>query len=236
MNQTAIAAGDDAVREMPVWDDQALFNLSRDTTSWLTHGPDGGTVGDWFDGRVHTILLYYLAKNINWPDPRLPRPMLPPRVLEIGVRHGVSSLALLHAMRETGGHLTSIEVDPEWARAATAAVTAAGLMPWWDLRVIHSDAYAREARTELDLLWIDGDHSEEQVRTDVEHFGPLVRAGGIMALHDYYSLPIPCHPPVCPPFPSHVSIVVEQLRQVGGWEILTLPFSYGVTLCKRNWP
>jgi predicted O-methyltransferase YrrM len=36
----------------------------------------------------------------------------------------------------------------------------------------------------LDFLFIDGDHSYEGVRTDFELYGPLVREGGLIALHD----------------------------------------------------
>jgi len=36
----------------------------------------------------------------------------------------------------------------------------------------------------VDVLVIDGDHSYDGVRADVAAFGPLVRAGGLMLLHD----------------------------------------------------
>ena len=36
----------------------------------------------------------------------------------------------------------------------------------------------------LDVLFIDGDHSYDGVRADFERYSPLVRSGGIVALHD----------------------------------------------------
>jgi len=36
----------------------------------------------------------------------------------------------------------------------------------------------------IDFLFIDGDHSYEGVKKDFEMYGPLVRKGGIIALHD----------------------------------------------------
>jgi cephalosporin hydroxylase len=36
----------------------------------------------------------------------------------------------------------------------------------------------------LDYLFIDGDHSYEGVRRDFEMYGPLVRKGGMVAIHD----------------------------------------------------
>jgi len=38
--------------------------------------------------------------------------------------------------------------------------------------------------TQLDVLFIDGDHSLEGVRQDFLAFAPLVREGGIIAFHD----------------------------------------------------
>lgn len=40
------------------------------------------------------------------------------------------------------------------------------------------------AGRELDVLFIDGDHSADGVRRDFEMYAPLVREGGIIALHD----------------------------------------------------
>ncbi len=42
----------------------------------------------------------------------------------------------------------------------------------------------------LDYLFIDGDHTYEGVKRDFELYAPLVRKGGIIALHD-----IAPHPP-----------------------------------------
>ena len=43
---------------------------------------------------------------------------------------------------------------------------------------------------ELDLLFIDGDHSYEGVRKDYELYTPLVRKGGLIVFHDI----VPCPP------------------------------------------
>lgn len=38
-----------------------------------------------------------------------------------------------------------------------------------------------------DMLWIDGDHSYEAVRSDIQQFAPLVTPGGLVCGHDYSS-------------------------------------------------
>ena len=40
------------------------------------------------------------------------------------------------------------------------------------------------AGRQVDLLFIDGDHSYAGVRQDFETYGALVRGGGVVALHD----------------------------------------------------
>lgn len=44
---------------------------------------------------------------------------------------------------------------------------------------------------QLDLLFVDGDHSYTGVRTDFEMYAPLVRSGGIIAFHDIVIQPPP---------------------------------------------
>jgi predicted O-methyltransferase YrrM len=58
--------------------------------------------------------------------------------------------------------------------------------------------------TELDFLFIDGDHTYEGVKKDFEMYSPLVGAGGIIALHD-----ICTHPPK---FNCHVDEFWHEVR------------------------
>jgi len=39
----------------------------------------------------------------------------------------------------------------------------------------------------FDYVWIDGDHSYEQVKRDIVNYGPFVREGGMIGGHDYGS-------------------------------------------------
>lgn len=41
--------------------------------------------------------------------------------------------------------------------------------------------------SEIDLLFIDGNHTYEIVKSDFENYSPLVRKGGIIAFHDIVS-------------------------------------------------
>ena len=98
-------------------------------------------------------------------------------VLEIGVRHGGSTSALLLGVEEKGGHLYSVDIDS----------SSGGLFthPQWTF--IQADSkevnFLNELIPErLDVLFVDGDHSYTGCFSDLCNFGP--RATIIMA-HDY---------------------------------------------------
>jgi predicted O-methyltransferase YrrM len=59
------------------------------------------------------------------------------------------------------------------------------------LHLIEGDSHSPETLAEvrslvgsLDFLFIDGDHTYEGVKNDFEMYAPLVRSGGLIALHD----------------------------------------------------
>jgi len=49
----------------------------------------------------------------------------------------------------------------------------------------HSIEVARDFHEKIDLLFIDGDHSYEGCRADVESWLPYLKAGGLIIMHDY---------------------------------------------------
>ena len=53
------------------------------------------------------------------------------------------------------------------------------------LKMSTTEASKLVADASLDLVFIDADHSESAVRTDIENWLPKVRPGGILAGHDY---------------------------------------------------
>lgn len=58
-----------------------------------------------------------------------------PRILELGTSFGYSAIWLAEAARATGGHLTTIEIDPERSAHALDMSTQAGLSPLVDFRI-----------------------------------------------------------------------------------------------------
>jgi cephalosporin hydroxylase len=100
------------------------------------------------------------------------------QVLEIGVRGGVSTSAFLLGLEENGGHLYSIDIKPQCGQLFDH--------PQWTFVAGDSTdpAIAGLVPGELDILFVDGDHSYQGVRSDLERFAPRVKRGGLILVHD----------------------------------------------------
>lgn len=113
----------------------------------------------------------------------------PRRILEIGTANG-GTLFLLARAAADDARIISIDVQRfdgprrylyrSFARRRQRVVVLQA-----DSHRDSTVARVRELSAQpLDLLFIDGDHAYESVRRDFELYGPLVRSGGLIALHD----------------------------------------------------
>lgn len=207
-----------------MWTGNDLLGLERNTAPYTP-------AGDWYDIRGHVVGLYWLARNVNRRNPEMPG--APVRVLEIGIREGVSTLAFLHAARETRGEVFSIECDPDSAEVTKKVINSQGLDAWWTLVLGRSEEVSEKIPGDFDVVMIDGDHGREQVTLDTQVYSPRVRIGGFCLFHDYYS-DVRCElPPISGNGPSYASVAAEELRASGKWEVLICPWSYGLAICRR---
>jgi predicted O-methyltransferase YrrM len=96
-------------------------------------------------------------------------------VLEIGVRGGHSTAALLAGVQKNGGTVLSVDLTdcsalyrnhPQWKFIQTSSQNPKLKVP------------------PLDFVLIDGDHTREGYRRDLERFWPLVKPGGVILSHD----------------------------------------------------
>ena len=102
-------------------------------------------------------------------------------MLELGVRRGNSTAALLAGLEERGGVLWSVDVDP-----ASSDVFAGH--PQWRFVLADSRDEAAVASAgldgELDTLFVDTIHTYEQVHEELAAWGDRVREGGVILFHD----------------------------------------------------
>jgi predicted O-methyltransferase YrrM len=80
------------------------------------------------------------------------------KVLELGTSNGYSTLWLADAVRDTDGHLLTVELDPERSGQAGANLERAGLRTFVDLIVQDAgDALRQSADGEWDLIFLDAE-------------------------------------------------------------------------------
>ena len=110
------------------------------------------------------------------------------KIIELGVRYGVSTVVWIKAMEKNGGHL--------WAVDGAAPVEEPtfhfdllnplmGLPQWtfvlgWDTEQSVLD----QLPTDVDILFIDTNHIYEETLVELDLYLPRVRPGGHILLHD----------------------------------------------------
>lgn len=103
-------------------------------------------------------------------------------VLEIGTCIGFSSITLANTMRATGGHVTSIELNPKMVAETLANLEKAGLLDF--VTVIHADAVQALQTIDgsFDFILLD---AEKTIYPQVfDRCVELLRPGGFLAADD----------------------------------------------------
>ena len=102
-------------------------------------------------------------------------------VLELGVRDGDSTIALLSAVERIGGEVTSIDIED--CPVARKRVCNAYFDPLWTF--IQDDDLMVEWDRPIDHLFIDTTHQYQHTVMELEKFAPFVAPGGLITLHDF---------------------------------------------------
>ena len=142
---------------------------------------------------------------------RLIRDADPTTVIEIGRFRGGSTF-LIAAALGPGGKLHSYDLETRQGRRGddldrqlSAALDRYGLSDRVRLHIANSRSAPTPAET-VDVLFVDGDHREEGVRADVEHWGPRLAPGGHLVFHDAIDAP-----DLVPPFDAGPARVAASL-------------------------
>ena len=103
-------------------------------------------------------------------------------VAELGTSNGYSGLWLCMGLKNTGGKLTTFEIDPKKVKMARANFKEAGVD---DIAtVVEGDAHEKikELKGPLDLVFIDAE--KEGYLDYLKQVLPLVRPGGLILAHN----------------------------------------------------
>ena len=99
------------------------------------------------------------------------------KMLQIGLGHWASTHFVLSLLLD---HITTVEYDQEFIdRYRPQMDSDFEKIVQGDSTVVHSSI-----TEEFDAVFIDGNHSYEYVKKDLENYLPKVKNGGIVALHD----------------------------------------------------
>ena len=111
---------------------------------------------------------------------------LPISLVEVGVYHGRSAQALVQAAQANKWEQEVWLIDP--AESMKEVEERYKELP--NVHVCQAPGVQVGIPCFIGLLHIDDDHEYETVRDHLRHFGPQVRRGGIIVLHDYDSKPV----------------------------------------------
>jgi predicted O-methyltransferase YrrM len=138
------------------------------------------------DGESRLILSRFLA-GYDTSDCLIPLIQLAKEVdaktlVEIGVREGISTVALLLACKALAGHLWSVDVEP--CLKARETVKNLGLEQFWTFTQAHSLEFAKTWNKTIDLLFIDSGHTFNLTINELRAYSKFLKIGGAIAMHD----------------------------------------------------
>jgi caffeoyl-CoA O-methyltransferase len=107
------------------------------------------------------------------------------RVVEIGTYSGYSGLWFCLALRKTGGHLTTHELDPAHADIARANFKKAGVDDLVTIVVGDAHETVKQLKDPIDVLFIDAD--KPGYPDYLRKLLPLVKPGGLILAHNVRS-------------------------------------------------
>lgn len=168
------------------------------------------------DMDAHKLMIYCIIRGIK-----------PKAILEIGIRSGVSTMAMCRAIEDgkiqVDYHCCDINRECESVQNRTTVCLNFHIMP--------SDELAKKWDKKIDVLFIDGCHEYLQVKKDYFNFSKFVSPNGFIFLHD-------TNPPskqyMTPNYCWDAYKILKDLKEDQSIEFVTFPYSFGLTVCRKK--
>lgn len=159
------------------------------------------------------------------------------RILEIGTNDGTSTLAFLKAASEIDGHVTSVDVCD--VPVAEAVIDHFDLRSHWTFHKGSSHdvlKVLREEEKQYDLIFIDGDHTAEGAKEDLDDAAALLRQDGVLFMHDSWccAISVDWDKPFGERATPGCAFTVLEMLTGEEWTGVTFPFGSNMGLFRRR--
>lgn len=143
-------------------------------------------------------------------------------IVELGVRTGNSTVALLAGVEQTGGHVWSVDIRLMPQVQFHSLKRAAG--KWWTFIIGDDLAVIDKLPDQIDVLFVDSSHHYDHTLAELRLYGPRAKT---ILLHDT-ELEHPDGAPAEPAYPVKTAID-EWCSEVGrSWRNLTNCYGLGI--------
>jgi len=105
---------------------------------------------------------------------------------EIGVAAGLNAKSILSNLDIKKLSLIDTFSCNDWHYSHTKRNLSAFKNKVILIKKLSHDAY-KDINEKLDFIYIDGDHTYEAVKQDIENYFPLIKKGGVMGGHDFWA-------------------------------------------------
>jgi len=171
--------------------------------------------------RRHVLTLYNLVRNLK-----------PECIVEIGTGEGVSTMAIAQAIRDTQRFddnqyqcdFNTCDINPDVQGVGEHCVAPVRF------HIMPSDYLATIWDRPIQFLFIDGCHEYQQVLRDYRNFWRWIPINGFVLFHDTYP---PSEEYMSKEYSWDTYKILTDLRKQSSVEMVTLPFSFGLTICRK---
>ncbi len=157
----------------------------------LINGSFSGLIGGWYGKLKPSQVKYEISELLNYYEGLKPK-----NILEIGTHNG-GTLMLFTKLAEKNAKIISVDLPGGGFGGGYSPIRVPLYRSFvgkgQEVHLLRLNSHENETKLrvkdvlngdQLDFLFIDGDHSYQGVKQDFDLYFPLVREGGIIALHD----------------------------------------------------
>jgi predicted O-methyltransferase YrrM len=172
-----------------------FFPVGLGTVLFLISSPVGGRPGDGPDAKALERLAWMPKNqtgmlNVSADEGAFMRDQIVrlkvKRALEIGSSNGYSTVWLALGVRQTGGHVTTIEIDDVKVKLAGENFRAAGVVPW--ITLVHGNALEEVPKLKGPFQFVFIDAWKADYLQYLDMVLPMVPPGGMIVAHNTTNL------------------------------------------------